>query len=416
MPFARWKDFASCETEMMNTGHDKESADKICGSIQARAEKGELYKSCDQENYDIISKSSQDLIIGGFASWELVDPENDLITTEAQVNYLQKLFKLPVEYRNIMVKHGNYKIGTPLLKYQAADGTEHFSHVNEKGLYLLAKIRNDEFQTTQKWRNKILNGEMSMYSIAGQPLPPIKEEMQGTTSIRTIVDIEPWEITICEKGVNPKANFKVLAKQEELLEKQTCNTDKCHGACCSFITQWEPRKDSDLKKYMALHGVICKEDESGTGMWLKMPVRCQALDPETYLCKIYKSRPGICSFYPKRESPFIRKEECSMLTDTTETIHKENLSVFESFEEFRPKCEAACKGLVADPKEFCGAFWTDKEQEQYWHGPLRVELLKALMKAESKVEANTPTQTVQKRAVTMYDAFDEAWNRKKKSE
>jgi len=196
----------------MNTGHDKESADKICGSIQDRAEKGELYKSCDQTDYDIISKSNQDLIIGGFASWELVDPENDLITTEAQVNYLQKLFKLPVEYRNIMVKHGNYKIGTPLLKYKAADGTEHFSHVNEKGLYLLAKIRNDEFQTTQKWRNKILNGDMSMYSIAGQPLPPIKEEMQGSTSIRTIVDIEPWEITICEKGVNPKANFKVLAK------------------------------------------------------------------------------------------------------------------------------------------------------------------------------------------------------------
>jgi len=111
------------------------------------------------------------------------------------------------------VKHGNYKIGTPILKYKAPDGTEHFSHVNEKGLYLLAKLRNDDFQTTQKWRNKILNGEMSMYSIAGQPLPPIKEEMQGSTLIRTIVDIEPWEITICEKGVNPKANFKILAKE-----------------------------------------------------------------------------------------------------------------------------------------------------------------------------------------------------------
>jgi len=214
MPMARWKDFDSCKLEMMDTGHDEESANKICGSIQARAEKGELYKSCDQENYDIISKSNQDLIIGGFASWELVDPENDLITTEAQVNYLQKLFKLPVEYRNIMVKHSNYKMGTPILNYHAVDGTDYFSHVNEKGLYLLAKIRNDEFQTTQKWRNKILNGEMSMYSIAGLPLPPVQHITEGSTTIRKVFDIEPFEITVCEKGVNPKANFKILAKQE----------------------------------------------------------------------------------------------------------------------------------------------------------------------------------------------------------
>jgi len=212
MPFARWENFRECELEMIDTGHDEESAKKICGAIQARAEKGQLYKSVDQQNYDIICKSDSELVIGGFASWELVDPENDLVTTRAQTRYLQKLFKLPREYRNIMVGHSNYKIGEPLLKY-VKDGHEYFSHVNEKGLYLVATIRNDSFKTTQKWREKILKGEMSMYSIAGLPLESeIVDE--GGTKIRKIYDTEPWEITICEKGVNPKTKFKILAKQE----------------------------------------------------------------------------------------------------------------------------------------------------------------------------------------------------------
>ena len=212
MPFARWENFRECELEMIDTGHDEESAKKICGEIQARAEKGALYKSADQQNYDIICKSDSELVIGGFASWELVDPENDLVTTQAQTRYLQKLFKLPREYRNIMVGHSNYKIGEPILKYEK-DGREYFSHVNEKGLYLVAKIRNDSFKTTQKWREKILKGEMNMYSIAGLPLESeIVEE--GGTKIRKIYDTEPWEITICEKGVNPKAKFKILAKQK----------------------------------------------------------------------------------------------------------------------------------------------------------------------------------------------------------
>jgi hypothetical protein len=208
--------------EQTDAGHDEESAKKICGAIQERAEKGELYKSADQQNYDVICKSDSELVIGGFASWELVDPENDLITAEAQAKYLQKLFKLPVEYRNIMVGHGNYKIGEPLLKY-VKDGQEYFSHVNEKGLYLISKIRNDTFKTTLKWREKILKGEMSMYSIAGLPLES-EFVTEGGTKIRKVHDIEPWEITVCEKGVNPKAEFKILAKETAENRQKTRKT------------------------------------------------------------------------------------------------------------------------------------------------------------------------------------------------
>jgi hypothetical protein len=39
MPFARWENFQECKLEQMETGHDEDSAEKICGAIQERAEK-----------------------------------------------------------------------------------------------------------------------------------------------------------------------------------------------------------------------------------------------------------------------------------------------------------------------------------------------------------------------------------------
>ncbi len=44
-PFARWATFAECKLEQMQIGHSEESAKNICGAIQARAEKGLLFKS-----------------------------------------------------------------------------------------------------------------------------------------------------------------------------------------------------------------------------------------------------------------------------------------------------------------------------------------------------------------------------------
>lgn len=315
MPFARWETFDACVIEQKDAGHDEESAKKICGAIQERAEKGELYKSADQQNYDVICKSDSELIIGGFASWELVDPENDLITAEAQAKYLQKLFKLPPEYRNIMVGHSNYKIGEPLLKYEK-DGQEYFSHVNEKGLYLLAKIRNDNFKTTQKWREKILKGEMSMYSIAGLPLESeyIAGEVDhvdkdGTESgpvVRKVTDIEPWEITVCEKGVNPKAKFKVLAKEIRV----RCDIAKCNSECCRHIALKLANSGPDFEKYARNHGIKVMPAENGAS-WVRLPVVCGELDQKTGLCKSYENRPELCKNYPFMESsPFIEKSVC----------------------------------------------------------------------------------------------------------
>lgn len=208
-PFARWRSFGDCEAEQMQMGHSKESADKICGAIQARAEKGVLFKAMFA--LEILKAKGDDLIVGGYASWETEDAENDYVTTEAQVSFLTKFFAMPPEYRSISIDHTNFRIGTAIIQYPP-ENPEYFSHVHEKGMYLLAKIRNDNMKKTQHYRQLIKDGTYKMFSIGGEALRcdgPCERALR-TEKLRKIFDIDPFEVGIVKEGMNPKAAFEVL--------------------------------------------------------------------------------------------------------------------------------------------------------------------------------------------------------------
>ena len=53
---------------------------------------------------------SDDLYIGGYASIELVDKQNDLITLEALNDAVRKFMQAP-RYRNVMNNHSNVQVG-----------------------------------------------------------------------------------------------------------------------------------------------------------------------------------------------------------------------------------------------------------------------------------------------------------------
>ena len=235
MPFARWENFRECELEMIDTGHDEESAKKICGAIQERAEKGELYKAIETK-LNLLSKAEDtDIILGGYASWDLVDPERDIITVEAQTKGLQRFLKQPPEYQSITINHKEFKLAQPMLKYTDPQNKTYYTHVNEKGTYLISKLRNDNLKTTKIYREKARKGELTHYSISGIPLTPPKiVKAADGLDARRIDDIEYWAITLCEKdvveAVNPKAIVSVIKKNkkpdlsiEEILAKHGFN-------------------------------------------------------------------------------------------------------------------------------------------------------------------------------------------------
>ena len=57
-----------------------------------------------------ILKSNQDLMIGGYASIEIVDKQNDLITLKALEEAVTKYMQNP-KFRNVMTNHSNVQVG-----------------------------------------------------------------------------------------------------------------------------------------------------------------------------------------------------------------------------------------------------------------------------------------------------------------
>jgi hypothetical protein len=218
MPFARFENFESCVLEMKGLKHDEESANKICGAIKDRAEKGALLKAAPV-GLEVLSKASEeDIVVGGYASWECIDDDGDLFTVEAQAKALQTFFTQPPEYQSITINHGlglvkEMKLAQPMLKYTDSKGAEYFSHVNEKGTYLIGKIRNDKMASTQYYRAKAKAGELNGYSVNVVAL------QKAADNPHRILDMEYTAVTLTEKGVmkprNPMTrDVQVLTKAE----------------------------------------------------------------------------------------------------------------------------------------------------------------------------------------------------------
>lgn len=216
MPMGRFENFEICTTEMTRLGHDADSADKICGEIKERAEKGALLKA-QTEGLQVLSKAGEeDIILGGYASWAIEDDDGDFFTVEAQSKALERFFRQAPEYRNITVNHGRsvvgeVPIGQPLLKYMDKAGKEYFSHVNEAGTFLLTKLRNDDLVATTHFRQKAREGQLNGYSVNAFPL------RRDPHDSHRILDMEYSVITVTEKGVmrprNPRTrNVEVLSK------------------------------------------------------------------------------------------------------------------------------------------------------------------------------------------------------------
>ena len=82
----------------------------------------------DKGYFDILK--SDDLIIGGYASLEIVDKQNDLITLEALETAVNK-FMDEKKYRNVMSNHSNVQVGEVVDTYRDKNGSVHKTQVDD---------------------------------------------------------------------------------------------------------------------------------------------------------------------------------------------------------------------------------------------------------------------------------------------
>ena len=71
--------------------------------------------------HDFEILKSDSLYIGGYASIELVDKQNDLITLEALNDAVKKFMQAP-KYRNVMNNHSNVQVGEVVKEYRDKTG------------------------------------------------------------------------------------------------------------------------------------------------------------------------------------------------------------------------------------------------------------------------------------------------------
>ena len=176
------------------------------------------------ETKDFTILKSDDLIIGGYASIEMVDKQNDLITLQA-LEKAVKDYMGEKKFRNVMSNHSNVQVGEVVDSYRDKNGVVHKSHVDDVGFYVVIKLR-DDIEKAKEISRGIRKGTLRSFSIGGQAISKRKRKSDDFGEYNEIDELELHEVTICEKGINPEAKFDILKEEKNKGEKMTEKLEK----------------------------------------------------------------------------------------------------------------------------------------------------------------------------------------------
>ena len=158
--------------------------------------------------YDFQIIKSDELHIGGYASIEIVDKQNDLITLDALNDAVKKFMNDP-KYRNVMNNHSNVQVGEVVKDYRDTSGKLWKTDVDDVGFFVVIKLR-DDIEKAKEVSRDIRKGTLRSFSIGGQALEKRKRANDELGDYNEISKLELHEVTICEKGINPEAKFDIL--------------------------------------------------------------------------------------------------------------------------------------------------------------------------------------------------------------
>ena len=162
-------------------------------------------------------------MIGGYASIEVVDKQNDLITLKALQTAVKK-FMEDKKFRNVMTNHSNVQVGEVVDSYRDKSGKLWKSEVDDVGFFVVIKLR-DDIEKAKEVGRGIRKGTLRSFSIGGQALQKVKKSHSELGEYNEISKLELHEVTICEKGINPEAKFDIL-KQDIGDEKMSDKLEK----------------------------------------------------------------------------------------------------------------------------------------------------------------------------------------------
>jgi len=167
----------------------------------------------------VVFKTDNDFVIWGAASVEVVDKEGDKIHAKALSKALPQLLKRA----RLSLDHSDQLVGRILERFDTEEEVEiemdgkTYTRKDfptevleldgmEPALYVAGEIFDDTRQAKET-RERIESGELDSYSISGEALVTRKKIQNDGTSYNDIVDLDLSAVTICEDGMNQKAEF-----------------------------------------------------------------------------------------------------------------------------------------------------------------------------------------------------------------
>ena len=163
-----------------------------------------------------IVKADNDLVIAGYASVEMVDKQGDLITRGALKNAFDSFMKAD-GFRNVQLAHSNIQVGSVIPQYTDSDGRVWKSGVDDAGMFVVIQLR-DDIEKAREVASEIRKGALRGFSIGGQAFKRMRKSDQQHGDYTEISKLELHEVTICEKGINPEATFRILKEDTSMTE------------------------------------------------------------------------------------------------------------------------------------------------------------------------------------------------------
>ena len=156
----------------------------------------------------LLKGFGDDLVVAGYASVEMVDKQGDLITRGALKDAFGKFMKAD-GFRNVQLAHSNIQVGEVIPSYTDSSGRVWKSEVDDTGMFVVIKLRGD-IEKAREVASEIRKGSLRSFSIGGQAFERVNKSDQTRGDYREIRRMELHEVTICEKGINPEAQFRIL--------------------------------------------------------------------------------------------------------------------------------------------------------------------------------------------------------------
>ena len=194
------------------------------------------------------ARNNEPLVIAGYASVDVVDKQNDLITLDALKDASDKFMK--GDYKNVMITHSNVQVGEVIDNWTDSKGNVLKTQVDDTGLFVVIKLR-DDIEKAREVGREIRRGNLRSFSIGGQALHKSNRYDPDVGTYKEIDKLELHEVTICEEGINPEAKFDIVKenkRDDKMSEEIAKALEEFNDVVAALRDQVEIKKDDSLEE------------------------------------------------------------------------------------------------------------------------------------------------------------------------